>query len=100
MNRSHTTLTHLFRCTFPFLGNGNKERDRFLESIKDTNERFLTTIDSYRAALTEFQRKEDEFHQHLAQLIKECRTSVAADHKEIMRGLKAGAKKLNADIIE
>jgi len=77
-----------------------KEREAFLALIKETNDKFIEVIDSYKDALTDFQQKEDEAHSNLVQMIVECRTNVASEHKELMRALKAIAKKLDADIIE
>lgn len=77
-----------------------KERENFLNTIKERDEKFFEVIQSYRDALVEFQRKEDESHRDLAAMINDCRSKVAAEHKELMRALKAVAKKMGAEIIE
>ncbi len=78
----------------------SKERENFLEMIEKRDEKFFEVIESYRDALVDFQKKEDESHHNLAQMIHDCREKVHAEHKELMRALKAVAKKLDADIIE
>ena len=77
-----------------------RERDNFLKTIKERDEKFFVVIQSYRDALVDFQQKEDESHRELATMINDCRSKVAAEHKELMRALKAVAKKMGADIID
>ena len=76
------------------------ERQTFLQTIKERDEKFFEVIQSYRDALIDFQQKEDESHRELASMINDCRTKVAAEHKELMRALKAIARKTDAEIIE
>lgn len=82
------------------LSEHSKERKEFLSTIQDTNDKFLAVIESYREALTTFQQHEDESHANLVNMIKDCRTSVAEEHKELLRALKTIAKELNTELIE
>ena len=82
------------------LSEHSKERKEFLKTIHDTNEKFIAVIDSYREALITFQKHEDESHANLVNMIKDCRSSVAAEHKELLRALKTIAKELDTELIE
>lgn len=77
-----------------------REREQYLATIKERDEKFFEVIQSYRDALVDFQHKEDESHRELAAMITDCRVKVAAEHKELMRALKAIARKMDAEIIE
>ena len=93
----------IFLCviTLPkLLSSHSTERQQFIEMIEKRDEKFFEVIESYRDALLDFQKKEDESHHQLAEMLSDCRVKVAAEHKELMRALKAIAKKLDADIIE
>lgn len=82
------------------LSEHSKERKEFLETIQESNDKFLTVIESYRDALTDFQKHEDESHANLIRMINDCRTSVAEEHKELLRAIKTIAKKLDTEIID
>ena len=82
------------------LNEHSKERKEFLSTIQENNDKFLGVIESYRDALTEFQKHEDESHANLITMINDCRTSVAAEHKELLRAMKTIAKELNTELIE
>lgn len=66
----------------------------------EREDKFLTVIDSYREALEKFQEKEDASHQQLIQMVSECRSNTAKEHAELMRALRAIAKKTNAEIFD
>lgn len=67
---------------------------------KEREDKFLAVIDSYREALENFQEKEDASHQQLIEMVSECRSNNAKEHAELMRGLRAIAKKTNTELFE
>jgi hypothetical protein len=77
-----------------------QQNRNFAEERKERDLNFLKSIDLYRQALVDFQEKEDESHQHLIQMINDCRANTAKEHAELMRGLKSIAKATDAEIIE
>ena len=94
-------LVFLIVVQIPRMNNAHsKERDKYLAVNQESTDKFLEVIESYREALVNFQQKEDESHHNLAAMMGDCRQKVAAEHKEIMRGLKSIAVKLDADIID
>jgi len=80
--------------------NHAQDRKSMLEMIKERDEKFFSVIEGYEDTLERFQFKEIESHRELVEMIKDCRSKVAAEHMEIMRALKTIAQKIDTDIID